>query len=205
MSQDFLQQVLEGLRASPLKVGIELAEAVGMDDCSQLVAFLWCVKGGETAGVPVLWHLWLPMKKANVSRLLRDFFLRHNLALDMCGSMCTDGASSFLGENVELVAHVKKRYLLSGSLLDPHALVTKTLPTKLRDAVFVSPLGHLGGQAPPPSTSNCQAPPTEHSNYPNYWTQSPILQSKKPSLCTWNPTNLFTLKSSNPLPARCSI
>lgn len=40
MSQAFLQQVLEGLRASPLKVGIELAEAVGMDDLSQLVAFL---------------------------------------------------------------------------------------------------------------------------------------------------------------------
>lgn len=40
MSQAVLQQVLEGLRASPLKVGIELAEAVGMDDLSQLMKFL---------------------------------------------------------------------------------------------------------------------------------------------------------------------
>lgn len=118
-------------------------------------------KRGRNSGVPVLWHLRLLMKGANVSRLLRDFFLRHNLALDMCGSMCTDGASSFLGENVELVAHVKKRCLLSWSLLDPHALVTKTLPTKLRDALFVSSIGSPWWPGPSPSTSNCQAPTTE--------------------------------------------
>lgn len=139
MSQDFLQQVLEGLRASPLKVGIQLAEAVDMNDSSQLMAFLWCVKGGETAGVPVLWHL-RPMKGANVSRLLRDFFLKHNLALDMCGSKCTDGASSCLGENSEFVAHVKKRCLMPWSLLNPQALVTKTLPTKTKGCSVCKPL-----------------------------------------------------------------
>lgn len=44
------------------------------------------------------------------------FFLKHDLVLGTCGSMCIDGASFLLGENSEFVAHVKKRYLMSWSL-----------------------------------------------------------------------------------------
>lgn len=147
------------------------------------------------------------MKGANVSRLLRDFFLRHNLALDTCGSMCTDGASSFLGENVELVAHVKKRCLLSWSLLDPHALVTKTLPTKLRDALFVSSIGSPWW--PGPSPQHLQLPGSTHRTALTTGPSPPSFRVKSPTsgleILPISILESFTLKSSNPLPPRCSI
>ncbi|XP_005376317.1 PREDICTED: protein ZBED8 [Chinchilla lanigera] len=154
MSQDILQQVLEDIRASPLKVGIQLAETTDMDNCSQLMAFVRYIKDKEIVEEFLFCEpLQLTMKGIDVFSLFRDFFSKHKIALDVCGSLCTDGASSMLGENSEFVAYVKKEaphIMITHCLLNPHALVIRTLPVKLRDALFtvVRVINFIKGRAP---------------------------------------------------------
>lgn len=154
MSQDILQQVLEDIKASPLKVGIQLAETTDMDDCSQLMAFVRYIKEKEIIEEFLFCEpLQLTTKGRDVFSLFRGFFLKHKIALDVCGSVCTDGASSVLGEDSEFVACVKKEVphiVITHCLLNPHALVTKTLPAKLRDALFtvVRVINFIKGRAP---------------------------------------------------------
>ncbi|CAM2117403.1 unnamed protein product [Caretta caretta] len=40
MSQDILQQVIEDIKARPLKVGIQFDESTDVDGCSQLLVFV---------------------------------------------------------------------------------------------------------------------------------------------------------------------
>ncbi|XP_010991120.3 protein FAM200C isoform X2 [Camelus dromedarius] len=154
MSRDILQQVLEDIKASPLKVGIQLAETTDMDDCSQLMAFVRYIKEREIVEEFLFCEpLQLTVKGKDVFNLFRDFFLKHKIALDVCGSVCTDGASSMLGENSEFVACVKKEVphvVVTHCLLNPHELVTKTLPTKLTDALstVVRVINFIKGRAP---------------------------------------------------------
>uniref|UniRef100_A0A8C6QXG8 Uncharacterized protein n=1 Tax=Nannospalax galili TaxID=1026970 RepID=A0A8C6QXG8_NANGA len=112
MSQDILQQVLEDIKASPLKVGIQLAETTDMDDCNQLMAFVRYVK--ERVAVDRERSKRVP----SLQRLLSEAQYR---------------------ENSEFVACVKEEaphIVITHCLLNPHTLVTKTLPTKLRDTLF---------------------------------------------------------------------
>ncbi|XP_005005209.1 protein FAM200C [Cavia porcellus] len=154
MSQDILQQVLEDIKASPLKVGIQLAETTDMDDCSQLMAFVRYMKEKEIVEEFLFCEpLQLTTKGVDAFSLFRDFFLKHKIALDVCGSVCTDGASSMLGENSEFVARMTKEVphiVMTHCLLNPHALVIKTLPLKLRDALFtvVRVINFIKGRAP---------------------------------------------------------
>uniref|UniRef100_A0A250Y343 Protein ZBED8 n=1 Tax=Castor canadensis TaxID=51338 RepID=A0A250Y343_CASCN len=154
MSQDILQQVVEDIKASPLKVGIQLAETSDMDDCSQLMAFVRYIKEKEVVEEFLFCEpLQLTTKGMDVFSLFRDFFLKHEIALDVCGSVCTDGASAMLGENSEFIARLKKevpRILITHCLLNPHALITKTLPGKLKEALLtvVRVINFLKGRAP---------------------------------------------------------
>lgn len=69
--------------------------------------------------------------------------------------------------------------------------------------VYVSPLRHTSGQAPPLRTSNSQVPLTEHSNRPNGWTQHPPYKRNSSSGLEIPPIptlELPTLESSAPHP-----
>jgi hypothetical protein len=70
--------------------------------------------------------------------LVKHFFLKHKVMLDVCGSVCTNGALTMLGTNSGFVAYVRKEVAhikITHCMLHCHELATKTLPTKLKDTV----------------------------------------------------------------------
>lgn len=153
MSQDILQQVLEDIKASPLKVGIQLDESTDVDGCSQLLVFEQYVKEKEILEEFLFCEpLQLTTKGIDVFSLIKDFFLKHKIMFDVCASICTDGASAMLGKNSGFVAYVKKevpRIMITHCMLHRRALAAKTLPTELKDTLStaVSAVNFIRGHA----------------------------------------------------------
>ncbi|CAM2111612.1 unnamed protein product [Caretta caretta] len=144
MSQDILQKVIEDIKASPLKVDIQLDESTDFDGCSQLLVFVQYVKGKEILEEFLFCEpLQLTTKGIDVFNLIKDLFLKHKITLDMRGSICIDGAPAMLGKNSGFVAYVKKDVppiMITPFMLHRHVLAAKTLPTKLKDTLSTAKL-----------------------------------------------------------------
>lgn len=89
MSRDILQH----LKASPVKVSIQLDESTDVSFCSQLMAFVRYVNEKVVVeGFLFCKPLKTTAKATDVFSLVKEFFLEHGMTLKMCGSVCTDGA-----------------------------------------------------------------------------------------------------------------
>ncbi|CAM5125424.1 unnamed protein product [Natator depressus] len=75
MSQDIFQQVIEDIKASPLKVCIQLDKSTDIDGCRQLLVFVQYVKEKEILEKFLFCEpLQLTMKGIDVFNLIKDFF-----------------------------------------------------------------------------------------------------------------------------------
>ena len=140
MSQDVLQQVITDLKASPVRVSIQLDESTDVSFCSQLMAFVRYVKEKEVVEEFLFCKpLKTTAKATDVFSLVKEFFLEHEMTLNMCGSICTDGAPVMLGNKSGFATLVKKEVphvTVTHCVLHRHELATKTLPEKLK--TFIS-------------------------------------------------------------------
>ncbi|XP_068208356.1 protein FAM200C-like [Palaemon carinicauda] len=136
MSPDVLQQVITDLKASPVRVSIQLDESTDVSFCSQLMAFVRYVKEKKVMKEFLFCKpLKTTAKATDVFSLVKAFFLEHEMTLNMCGSICTDGAPVMLGNKSGFATLVKKEVphvTVTHCVLHRHALATKTLPEKLK-------------------------------------------------------------------------
>ncbi|XP_068221363.1 protein FAM200C-like [Palaemon carinicauda] len=141
MSQDVLHQVITDLKASPVGVSIQLDESTDVSFCSQLMAFVRYVKEKEVVEEFLFCKPQKTTAKAtDVFSLVKEFFLEHEMTLNMCGSICTDGAPVMLGNKPGFATLVKKEVThvtITHCVLHRHALATKTLPEKLKTVLSV--------------------------------------------------------------------
>jgi hypothetical protein len=71
--------------------------------------FVWCIKEKEILEEFLFSEtLQLMIKGIDVFRIVTGFFLKYNIALEVCGSICTDGTLAIVGKNSGFVAYVKK-------------------------------------------------------------------------------------------------
>ena len=153
MSKDILQQVIADIKASPIKVSLQLDESTDVSFCSQLLVFVRYVKEKEVVEEFLFCEpLTTTTKAIDVFNIVKDFFLKHGMTLDMCGSLCTDGAPAMLGNKSGFAAHVKKEVphvTVTHCVLHRHALAAKTLPQQLKNvlSIVVSAVNFIRGQA----------------------------------------------------------
>jgi len=153
MSKDILQQVIADIKASPIKVSLQLDESTDVSFCSQLLVFVRYVKEKEVVEEFLFCEpLTTTTKAIDVFNIVKDFFLKHGMTLDMCGSLCTDGAPAMLGNKSGFAARVKKEVphvTVTHCVLHRHALAAKTLPEQLKNvlSIVVSAVNFIRGQA----------------------------------------------------------
>ncbi|KAK4327553.1 hypothetical protein Pmani_001960 [Petrolisthes manimaculis] len=141
MSRDILQQVITDMKASPVKVSIQVDESTDVSFCSQLLVFVRYVKEKEVVEEFLFCEpLKTTAKAIDVFKLVKDFFLKHGMTLNMCGSICTDGAPAMLGNKsgfATLVKAEEPHVTVTHCVLHRHALATKTLPEKLKNVLSI--------------------------------------------------------------------
>ena len=88
-------------------------------------------------------------KAIDVFNIVKEFFLNHEMTLDMWGSLCTDGAPAMLGNKSGFSAFVKKEVshvTVTHCVLHRHALAAKSLPKNVL-SIAVSAVNYIRGNA----------------------------------------------------------
>ena len=152
ISEDILQQVIADVKASLIKVGLQLDESTDVSLCSQLLVFVRYVKEKEVVEEFLFWEsLKTNTKAVDVFNIVKEFFLNHKMSLDMVVSLCTDGASAILGNKSSFASRVKKEVphitVIHCCMLHRHSLAAKSLPEKLKKVLLiaVSAINHIRG------------------------------------------------------------
>ena len=80
---------------------------------------------------------------------VKEFFLNHEMSLDLVGSLCTDGAPAMLGNKSGFASLVKKEIPHIAVTLHRHALVAMSLPEKRKNllSIAVSAVNYIRGNA----------------------------------------------------------
>ena len=76
-----------------------------------------------------------------LSYSVKEFFLNHEMSLDLIGSLCTDGAPAMLGNKFGFASLVKKvipHITVTHCTLHHHALVAKSLPEKRKNVLSIA-------------------------------------------------------------------
>ena len=153
ISEDILQQVIADVKASPIKVSLQLDESTDVSSCSQLLVFVRYVKEKEVVEEFLFCTpLKTTTKAVDVFNIVKEFFLNHEMSLDMVGSLCTDGAPAMLGNKSGFASRVKKEVphiTVTHCMLHRHALAAKSLPEKLKKvlSIAVSVVNYIRGNA----------------------------------------------------------
>ncbi|XP_013789881.1 protein ZBED8-like [Limulus polyphemus] len=153
MSEDILEQVITDIKATLAKISLQLNESTDISHCSQLIALVRYVKNEE-----VLEHILFceslktTTKGQNVFDLIKEFFLKHGLDMNIVGSICTGGAPAMLGNRSGFAALMKRKIpevRVTHCMLHRYALATKTLPKSLQDVLStcVKIVNVIGGRS----------------------------------------------------------
>ena len=99
LSIDIRDQLISDLKASPLKISIQLDESTNVSNCSQLICFVRYIKEKKVEE-EFLFCQPLPRTTTakNIFKLVKEFFITHNLNIKVIDSVCSDGASSYAGQ-----------------------------------------------------------------------------------------------------------
>ena len=73
-----------------------------------------------------------------LSYSVKEFFLNHEMSLDLVGSLCTDGAPAMLGNKSGFASLVKKAIPHITVALHCHVLVAKSLPEKRKNVLSIA-------------------------------------------------------------------
>ena len=141
ISQDILQQKVSDLVATPVKFSIQLDESTDVTNCSQLLVFIRYMKEGGVNEEFLFCEPLLETTKAiDVLQLVKAFFAQRALNLQMCGSICTEGAPAMLGNRSGFAALMRKEIpsiIATHCILHRHALVSKCLPSKFKNVMSI--------------------------------------------------------------------
>ena len=142
LSKDILQQVIADIKTSPTKVSFQLDELTDVSLCSQLLVFVRYVKEKEVVEEFLFCEpLKTTTEAVDIFSIVKEFFLNHEMFLDMVGSLCTDGAPTMLGNKSGFGSRVKKEdphIKVTHCMLHPHALAAKSLPEKLKNLLSIA-------------------------------------------------------------------
>ncbi|XP_076373030.1 protein FAM200C-like [Tachypleus tridentatus] len=141
MSVDILEQVVADIKASPVKISLQVDESTDVSNCCQLLAvvhyekekkveesFLFCQSLKTTA------------QTIDVLNKIQEFFSRNELHLDKIGSICTDGAPAMLGNRSGFAALMRKEVpnlKITHCFIHRHSLAAKTLPPDLKKTLDI--------------------------------------------------------------------
>ena len=153
MSQDVITQVISEMKQSPAKISMQLDESTDVSNHSQLLVFVRCVHQKNLKEEFLFCErLETTTKAVDVFELIQSFFDRHELAWDLIGSICTDGAPAMIGKKSGFGARVKEKashVLTTHCVLHRQALASKTLPKILKEAmgIVVQTVNFIRGRA----------------------------------------------------------
>ena len=128
-------------------------ESTDVSLCSQLLVF---VRYGKEKEVAEKFFFCEPLKTTtravDLFNIVKEFFLKHEMLLDMVGSLCTDGALAMLGNKFGFASRVKKEVshiTVTNCMLHRHALAAKSSPEKLKKvlSIVVSVVNYIRGNA----------------------------------------------------------
>ncbi|XP_076343931.1 protein FAM200C-like [Tachypleus tridentatus] len=114
MSVDILEQVVADIKASPVKISLQVDEST---DSLKTTA-----------------------QAIDVLNKIQEFFSRNELHLDKIGSICTDGATAMLGNRSGFAALMRKEVpnlKITHCFLHRHSLAAKTLPPDLKKTLNI--------------------------------------------------------------------
>ena len=130
ISSDILDQVIADIRASPLKISLQLDETTDVENCSQLIALVKYVQYGVIMEDFLFCEdLKRTTKGKDIFQCAKNFFVKHELDIQIIGYVCTDGAPAMLGNNSGFFALLKQEIPhLRGThcFLHRHALASIT-------------------------------------------------------------------------------
>ncbi|GLV38082.1 hypothetical protein CBL_10049 [Carabus blaptoides fortunei] len=109
MSEDILQQIVEDIKNSPVKVSIQLDESTDVDNYSQLMMYIRYVKEQSVIEEFLFCEpLDLTIRGVDVLNHINNFFKNHEISINIVGSICTDVAPAMLGKHSGFIAYIKK-------------------------------------------------------------------------------------------------
>ncbi|XP_039608829.1 protein ZBED8-like [Polypterus senegalus] len=101
MSQDIITQVVSEIKQSPAKISMKTDESTDISNHSQLLVFVRYVhKNNIKEEFLFCEQLKTTTKALDVFKPIQSFFDRHELAWDLIGSICTDGAPTMIVKNI---------------------------------------------------------------------------------------------------------
>ena len=108
LSRNILDQVIADVRDGPLKISLQLHKTTNVENCSQLIAlakyihdgfiiedFLFCKELKRTT------------KRKDVFQCVKNFFVKHDLDIQIIGSVCTECAPAMPVNNSGFFALLK--------------------------------------------------------------------------------------------------
>ena len=117
-------------------MSIQLDESTDVDNCCQLLAYVRYVKENDIFEEFLFCEsLELTTKGIDVYNNVKDFFSKNKIPMSVIGSICTNGASSLIGNNSGFIAYMKKELpevITTHCVVHRHALASKTLPDKFK-------------------------------------------------------------------------
>ncbi|XP_076315072.1 protein FAM200C-like [Tachypleus tridentatus] len=141
MSVDILEQVVADIKASPVKISLQVDESTDVSNCCQLLAVVRYVKEKSGRKFPFFCQsLKTTAQAIDVLNKIQEFFSRNELHLDKIGSICTDGAPAMLGNRSGFAALMRKEVpnlKITHCFLHRHSLTAKTLPPDLKKTLDI--------------------------------------------------------------------
>uniref|UniRef100_UPI00358EB4CC protein FAM200C-like n=1 Tax=Myxine glutinosa TaxID=7769 RepID=UPI00358EB4CC len=121
LSEDIWDHVISDIRASPLKISIQLDDSTDVSSCCQLITLVWHVNDGAVKEDFLFCEdLKTSTTAKDVMQLVKDFFAKHDLDIKVIGSVCTDRAPAMLGNKSGFSALMKKEIPDFGQSLNHH-------------------------------------------------------------------------------------
>ncbi|XP_076322307.1 protein FAM200C-like [Tachypleus tridentatus] len=141
MSVDILEQVVADIKASPVKISLQVDESTDVSNCCQLLAVVRYVKEKKVEESFLFCQsLKTTAQAIDVFNKIQEFFSRNGLHLDKIGSICTDGAPAMLGNRSGFAALMRKEVpnlKITHCFLHRHSLAAKTLPPDLKKTLDI--------------------------------------------------------------------
>ena len=141
MSCDILDQIVQEIKDSPIRISLQLDESMDVSNMSQLIVYAHYIKDGDIKDKFLFCEPLQTMTKADdVLRLVANFFEKHQIEWEKLRSVCTDGTPTMIRKRCGFAALLKKKVpdvIVKHCFLHCHALAAKTLPPVLKDFLSI--------------------------------------------------------------------
>ncbi|KAF2356022.1 hypothetical protein FHG87_013220 [Trinorchestia longiramus] len=141
LSLDILEQVISRMKASYLKISLQFDETTDISNCSQFIALVWYVHDNIIEEDFLFSEeLKTTTNEKDIFQLVKNFFAKHKLSIQIIGSVFTDGAPAMLEKNQFFALMEQEIPQLQGTVcfLHRHSLPSKTLSPQLKKVLDIS-------------------------------------------------------------------